>query len=181
MTKTDTTVWVKNLATGHTHGMTAEQAAYYLNTRDPLNGAPLYEEGSEPSKSEGDAPSLDDVKAQDARDRMARRRGAPVSHGEGRRMDSTPEHFPHGVPDAARMEVATSASELGPTIRKTDQDVKAVTGNDYAATDGPDRIAHQEQAATEGQAIADQASRKEAAQAAKKAAKSGGKSDQKGQ
>jgi hypothetical protein len=179
-TGTDTkTVWVTNLATGHTHGMSAEQAAYYLNSRDPLTGSALYEEGSEPKTDDQGNVSLEDVKNQEARDRLARRRGAPVTTmsdtGKTGRIDSTPERFPHGVPDAARMEVATSASELGPTIRKEAEDRKAVTGNDYASSDGPDRIAHAEQAATTNQETADLDSRKEAAKAAKAAAKGGTK------
>lgn len=133
------TVYVKNRATGLVHGMAADSAAYYLSQIDPETGVALYERTTEP-----DAPaSTFDPKAAKAEAEAAKHMAATIQSPEVATMDqsimdSTRPYVPHGVPDAARMEVAVGASESGPTLR-AESDRRAVIG-------GEDPQARQEEA-----------------------------------
>ena len=129
-TATQTTVWVKNRATGLVHGMTAEFAAYYLAQIDPETGVAQYERASEPERPK----DVFDPKAAKAAADLGKHQASVIQEAtrgdvDKSVLDSTRPYLAHGVPDAARMEVATGASEPGPTLR-AESDRRAVVGGE---------------------------------------------------
>lgn len=133
------TVWVKNRATGLVHGMKAEFAAYYLAQIDPETGIAQYERASEPKAPE----DTFDPKAAKAAQDLGKHQASVIQEAtrgavDAAILDSSRPYVQHGVPDAARMEVATGASEFGPTLT-AGSDRRAVIG-------GEDPQARQEEA-----------------------------------
>lgn len=138
--------------------MTPEFAAYYLAQIDPETGVAQYERDVEPSRP---ADTFDPKAAKAAAD-LGKHQASVIqeaNRGDGDKsvLDSTRPYLSHGVPDAARMEVATGASEPGPTLR-AESDRRAVVG-------GEDPQARQQEAlaaAETGQLLAELAARKAA-------------------
>lgn len=172
MADTQEAVWVKNLRTGHTQAMEADFASYYLNQRDP-DGVALYEEGSAPEGGgdEGSQPTEEDLRKAELRDRAARRGTGSIRATKAEAPAPQPARRKgYGVPDAANMEVATSASETGPT-QIEEMDSKAVTNVDYQSEGGPDRVEEGRKAAETSQEQAHADAKEAASKAASKAEK----------